>query len=115
MGVLPRSTTNTSGLAWWQSTVVANSGSPVTPTRNLMMQYLSQVNKKNGERPKMGIMGIGTWTELTQDFTSLERFTQGVGSYPEGGARSLFTALMVGDVPFYCDPYCPEGVPSIFS
>lgn len=109
-GGISRSTTNNNGLAWWQSSVVSNSSGAVTPTRNLMMQYLSQITKKNGERPKMGIMGFGTWTELTQDFTALERFNQGVGGYPEGGARSLFTALMVGDVPFYCDPYCPEGV-----
>lgn len=109
-GGIARSTTNTSGLAWWQSSTVSNSGGAVTPTRNLMFQYINQVTKKNGEMPKMGVMGIGTWNLLAQDFTPQERYVQGTGGYPSSGGESLFTALMVGTVPFYCDPYCPEGV-----
>lgn len=109
-GGIARNTTNTSGLAWWQSSVVANTGSPVTPTRNLMLQYINQVTKKNGERPHMAIMGIGTWTMLAQDFTSQERYVVGTGGYPQSGGQSLFTSLDVAGIPFYCDPYCPEGV-----
>lgn len=98
------------GNAWWKSTYVHGNGS-VTPTRNLLMQYIAQVTKKNGEMPKIGICGLGTWTLLTQDFAGLERFVINPGeSFVEGGVKSLFQALMIGGVPVYADPKCPEGV-----
>lgn len=109
-GGIARNTTNSSGLAWWASSTVSNAGAAVTPTRNLMFQYINQVTKKNGEMPKMAVMGIGTWNMLAQDFTSQERYVQGTGGYSSGTAETLFTALMVGSIPFYADPYCPEGV-----
>ncbi len=97
---------------FWKSTVVVN-GAATTPTRNLVMQYIAQVTKKNGEMPKMGIMGVGTWTLLTQDFMGLERFVSDKGgNYADqgGGAHSGFQACMVAGVPVYCDPKCPEGI-----
>src|SRR5258708_1640775 len=96
---------------WWKSTFVNNSA-PTTPTRNLLMQYIAQVTKKNGEMPKMGVMGIGTWTLLTQDFMGLERYVISPGdafSDIAGGAKAGFQACMVGGVPIYADPKCPEG------
>lgn len=96
---------------WWKSTFVNNS-SPTTPTRNLMMQYIAQVAKKNGEMPKMGVVGLGTWTLLSQDFMALERYqiTPGTAfSDDQKGARAGFHALEVGGVPIYADPKCPEG------
>jgi hypothetical protein len=95
---------------FWQSTYVSNSGGPVTPTRNLMLQYIAQVTKVTGEIPKMGIMGFGTWTQLAQDFTSNERYlvTPGDG-FGTGKVEALFRALDVSGVPFYADNYCPEG------
>lgn len=110
-GGIARNTTNAAGTAWWQSTVVSNSAGAVTPTRNLIMQYINQVTKKNGEKPKMGICGMGTWTLLTQDFTPYERYnTDKGGAYGEGGpVNSLFDALMIAGVPIYSDPYAPEG------
>jgi hypothetical protein len=75
-----------------------------------MLQYISQVTKVTGEIPKMGLMGFGTWTALAQDFTPNERYvvtpTQPFG---EGKVEALFRALDVAGVPFYPDPYCPEG------
>lgn len=97
---------------FWRATVVQNVAA-VTPTRNLMMQYIAQVTKKNGEMPKMGIVGVGTWTLLTQDFMALERYNLAPGSNfadTEGGAKSGFQACMVANVPIYCDPKCPEGI-----
>lgn len=110
-GNIARNTTNSDGTAWWQSTVVTNSGGAVTPTRNLVMQYIMRVFKKNGEKPKMGLMGPGTWDLLTQDFTPQERYNTGsTGSYGMGGpVNALFDALMVAGVPIYVDPYAPEG------
>jgi hypothetical protein len=94
---------------FWKSTYVHN-GSPATPTRNLMLQYIAQVTKLTGEIPKMGIMGFGTWTALAQDFTSAERYTVTPNSaFGEGKVQALFRALDVAGVPFYADPYCPEG------
>lgn len=96
---------------WWKSTYVHNTGSPAL-TRNLLMQYIAQVTKKNGEMPKFGICGMGTWTLLTQDFTALERFNvMPGGAYGEGGktVSAMFTALDVGGVPVYASPKCPEG------
>jgi hypothetical protein len=100
-------TTNT----FWKSTYVHNGGT-TTPTRNLMLQYISQVSKTTGEMPTIGIMGFGTWTLLAQDFTSQERYniTPSGGFGAEKKIESLFRALDVAGVPFYADPYCPEGV-----
>jgi hypothetical protein len=99
-------TTNT----FWKSTYVHNGGT-TTPTRNLMLQYISQVSKTTGEMPTIGIMGFGTWTLLAQDFTSQERYniTPGSAFGADNKAQSLFRALDVAGVPFYADPYCPEG------
>lgn len=96
---------------WHKSTYVHNNASPAL-TRNLVMQYIAQVTKKNGEMPKMGICGMGTWTLLTQDFTSLERYNiNPAGSYGEDGktVAAMFTAVNIGGVNIYADPKCPEG------
>jgi hypothetical protein len=100
-------TTNT----FWKSTYVHGAGN-VTPTRNLMLQFISQVSKTTGEMPTLGIMGFGTWTLLAQDFTSQERYnvTPGNAFGADKKVESLFRALDVAGVPFYADPYCPEGV-----
>lgn len=108
-GGIARLTTNSLGQAWWKSTYVHNA-SPVTPTRELMMQYILQVTKKNGEMPKMGIMGLGTWGLLVQDFIAQERYLVNPdGAYGDNLVKSAFQALMIGGVPFYADPFCPEG------
>ena len=100
-------TTNT----FWKSTYVHGAGN-VTPTRNLMLQFISQVSKTTGEMPTIGIMGFGTWTLLAQDFTSQERYniTPGNAFGADKKVEALFRALDVAGVPFYADPYCPEGV-----
>jgi hypothetical protein len=97
--------------AFWKSTYV-HGGGTVTPTRNLMLQFISQVSKTTGEMPTIGIMGFGTWTLLAQDFTSQERYniTPSSAFGADKKAESLFRALDVAGVPFYADPYCPEGV-----
>ena len=101
---------NRSTNTFWKSTYVHNGGA-TTPTRNLMLQYIAQVSKTTGEMPSIGIMGFGTWTLLAQDFTSNERYnvTPGNGFGADNKIESLFRALDVAGVPFYADPYCPEG------
>lgn len=94
---------------FWRSTFV-NNGVPVAPTRNLMLQYIAQITKATGEVPKMGIMGFGCWTQLAQDFVASERYVVTPGSsFGDGKVSALFRALDVAGVPFYADPYCPEG------
>jgi hypothetical protein len=112
-GGIARNSTNSLGNSYWQSTVVSNSGGAVTPTRNLFYQYVAQVTKKTGEKPKMGLVGFGTFAQLVEDFTAFERYNTGPGSnaYGDGGnvVNALFDALMIAGVPIYADPYCPEG------
>jgi hypothetical protein len=94
---------------FWKSTYVHNA-SATAPTRNLMLQYIAQVTKVTGEIPKMGLLGFGTWTQLAQDFTSQERYNVSPNlAFGTGKVQALFRALDVAGVPFYADPYCPEG------
>jgi hypothetical protein len=94
---------------FFKSTYVHN-GAPTQPTRNLMLQYISQVTKVTGEIPKMGLLGFGTWTALAQDFASAERYlVTPTNAFGDGKVAALFRALDVAGVPFYADPYCPEG------
>ncbi len=105
-GGIPRATNQ-----FWKSVYVANGGATV-PTRNLMLQYIAQVTKTTGEMPSIAIMGFGTWTLLAQDFTPQERYQIRPGEGLSSGnfvGHSSFQALDIGGIPFYADPYCPEG------
>ena len=65
-----------------------------------------------GEMPNFGVMDLGTWVKLAQDFTSQEQYRITPDSsfdQSPNGARALFTALMVAGVPFYADPYMTTG------
>jgi hypothetical protein len=94
---------------FWKSTYVHNTAA-VVPTRNLLLQYISQITKVTGEIPKMGLCGHGTWALLAQDFTPNERYVVTPSSaFGEGKVEALFRALDVAGVPIYADPYCPEG------
>jgi hypothetical protein len=96
---------------FWKSVYVHNGGATV-PTRNLMLQYVAQVSKTTGEMPSIGIMGFGTWTLLAQDFTPQERYNIRPGDGLSSGnfvGHSSFQALDIAGIPFYADPYCPEG------
>lgn len=111
-GNIARNSTNSDGTAYWQSKVVTNSSGAVTPTRDLILQYIMQVFAKNGEKPTMGICDPGTWTMLTRDFTPLEQYnTDKSGNYGSvsGPVGSLFDAVMVAGVPIYCDLYASAG------
>jgi hypothetical protein len=106
-GGIPRTTNQ-----FWKSVYVHNGGATV-PTRNLMLQYLAQVSKTTGEMPSIAIMGFGTWTLLAQDFTPQERYNINPGeklSSSDFVGHSSFQALDIAGIPFYADPYCPEGV-----
>jgi hypothetical protein len=106
-GGIPRATNQ-----FWKSVYVHNGGATV-PTRNLMLQYIAQVSKTTGEMPSIAIMGFGTWTLLAQDFTPQERYQINPAerlNSAEFVGHSSFQALDIAGIPFYADPYCPEGV-----
>ena len=102
--------------AFWRSSYTHNSGTPPNgppPTRNLMLQYIAQVSKTTGEMPSIGVMGFGTWTLLAQDFTPMERYNINPADRLNSAdfvGHSSFQALDIAGIPFYADPYCPEGV-----
>ena len=105
-GGIPRLTNQ-----FWKSTYVHNNGA-TAPTRNLMGQYIGQVVKSTGETPTIGIMGVGTWTLLQQDFTPNERYNINPSDRLDSSnfvGHSSFQALDVAGIPIYADPYCPEG------
>ena len=103
-GGIPRATA-----PWWKSTYVHNA-SPTALTRNLALLYTAQITKVTGESPKIGILGFGTWNLLAQDFTSQESYQVRPGdSFTNGTVQALFRAIEVAGVPYYPDPYCPEG------
>ena len=95
---------------FWQAKVIDAGGTD--PTRNKMLEAIVSTVKNSAEMPDFGVMGPGTWAKLAQDYTGLERYNIAPGSsfdQDPNGARALFTALMVSGVPFYFDPYMPEG------
>lgn len=108
---------NRSTYPFWQSKRYA-AGS-VNPTRANVMQYIGGVVKKCGEKPNCGVMGMGTWLQLSQDFLGLERYNVNPGgSYGgdgEGKAAASFEAISVAGIPIYADPYCPEGTMYLFN
>lgn len=95
---------------FWKSKVY--SAGSVAPTRQLVMQYIAGTFKNCGELPNFGVMGVGTWQSLANDFIGQENFyitPDKSFDMESNGPRSAFLALMVAGVPIYCDPYCPEG------
>lgn len=90
----------------------------LSPTRALVMQYITGTFKYSGELPSFGIMGPGTWQALANDYLPNESYviTPEKGFDNETwGPRSGFRALMVAGVPIYCDPYCTEGLMYLFN
>lgn len=100
-------TTNT----YWKAKVRAMGS--VSPTRYTIMQNIAGTFQNGGEVPNFGIMGIATWTTLSNDFIANEqyRITPSDNGFDDisTGPRSVFRALMVAGIPIYVDPYAPEG------
>ena len=96
---------------YWKSKVY--SAGNVNPTRQNVLQYISGTVKNGAEVPTFAVCGFGTWTLLAQDFVGQESYMITPGkSFDDdsNGPRSAFRALMVGGVPVFPDPYCPEGI-----
>jgi len=94
----------------FQSTVYQLTGSPL-PTRQDVIQRITGVARKMGEKPTACVMGFGTWAALAESFVGIENMYL----VPGQENRSLtyhsgFDTLMVAGVPIYPDVYCPEGI-----
>jgi hypothetical protein len=98
--------------AYWRAKVYDESPS-LDPTRDLMLKYIAGTAlNSGGEMPNFGVLSLGTWVKLAQDFTSQEQYRITPDSsfdQSPNGARALFTALMVAGVPIYADPYMTDG------
>lgn len=95
----------------WAATVY--DGNSAALTRQLVLQYIAGTVKNGGAMPNFAVCGMGTWTLLAQDFVGQESYQITPGSSfvrTADGPEAAFQALMVGGVPVFCDPYCPEGV-----
>jgi hypothetical protein len=92
------------GNIWWQSKRY-NVAAGIT--RQLALLYTTGITKYSGEKPDFGVMGPATWAQLAQDFVGNERYIPEEQSTNQ--MMSAFPALEVMGVPFYMDPYAPEG------
>jgi hypothetical protein len=95
---------------FWKSTLTAAAGA--VNTRSAMLAYLVQTTALNGgEAPDFVVMSPSDWTALMQDFLSLESFRTNPGSKygKDDSVNAGFRGLMLGDAPFFMDPFCPKG------
>ena len=99
--------TRTSSSHYWAAKYLANQIA-TAPTRAQISVYINTLAKATGERPNMGIMGFGTWSKLQADLMGIETIYRHPGNGNLDGEVG-FEAIMVGGVPFFPDPYCPEG------
>jgi len=95
---------------FWKSTLVSSAGA--VNTRSAMLGYLVQATSLNGgEAPDFVVMSPSDWTALMQDFLSLEQFVNTPNSRwgKDDQVNSGFRGLLLGDTPFFLDPFCPKG------
>ena len=83
-------------------------------TQALALQYIvGTANNSGGEKPKMGVMSLATWLPLAQDIMSQTSYQMQPGQgfdTMQDGPRVAFDAITVAGVPFYADPYLPNGI-----
>lgn len=95
---------------FWKSTLVTAAGA--VNTRSAMLSYLVQCSANNGgEAPDFVVQSPSDWTALMQDFLTLERFNNTPSSKygKDDSVNSGFRGLLLGDTPFFMDPFCPKG------
>jgi hypothetical protein len=97
--------------AFWNAQVKAKGA--VAPTRIAVLgDIISCMRNAGGEMPNMAAASPATWMALAADFVASEnyRVTPGTGfDQDTQGVRGAFSAIMVGGVPVYMDPLCPDG------
>ncbi len=107
---------NSAGNSFWKSTLISSAGAVLT--RSAQLKYLVQCTTlAGGEAPDFVVMSPPDWTTLMQDFLSLEQFTTSPKSkYGKDDAINAgFRGLMLGDTPYFMDPWCPVGTEFIIN
>lgn len=95
---------------FWKSTYTNVGGAALT--RSLQLAYLNKVTYLcGGESPDFVVMSPSDWTTLMQDFLTLERYNNNPQTRwgKDEPANSGFRGLMLGDTPYFMDPFCPKG------
>lgn len=100
---------------FWQGntkTITSITGTTTWTRNNVLGAIASSTKAASGEMPTFGVVGLGSWAALAQDFVGLERYVISPESSFSGNdaeARAVFTALSVGGVPIYADLYKSEN------
>lgn len=95
---------------FWKSTYTNATG--LTNNRIQNLAWLVQCTALNGgEAPDFAVMSPSDWTTLVQDFMTYERYnTDPKSAYGREDAQNTgFRGIMVGDTPYFLDPFCPKG------
>ena len=101
---------STAGNSFWKSTLKSSAGAILS--RTAFIPYLTQTTTlAGGEAPDFVIMSPGDWTKLMTDFMGSETFFTKPGSRygTDDVINAGFRGLMLGDTPFFMDPFCPTG------
>jgi hypothetical protein len=101
---------------FWKSTLIQSAGAVLT--RSAQLAYLVQCTALNGgEAPDFVVQSPSDWTALMQDFLAGESFQKRPGSQfgKEEAANAGFRGLMLGDTPYFMDPFCPKGTQFIIN
>lgn len=96
--------------AFWKSTLITAAG-PIL-TRTAMLPYLVRLTAlAGGEAPDFVIMSPSDWAQLMTDFLGLESFRTSPGSRygKDDPINAGFRGLMLGDTPFFMDPFLAKG------
>ena len=99
-------TTNT----FWKSTLKTSAGG--ISTRTSMIPFLVQTTSlAGGEAPDFAVMNPGDWATLMTDYMSSESFRTMPGTKygKDDMINAGFRGVLLGDTPFFMDPFCPQG------
>jgi len=95
---------------FWKSTLRTSAGAILT--RVAMIPNLVRTTAlAGGEAPDFAVMNPGDWATLMTDFMGAESFRTMPGTRygKDDMINAGFRGLLLGDTPFFMDPFCPSG------
>lgn len=98
------------GSTYWQSQLYGAAGAVLT--RAAMSQYLIQVTDvAGGEAPDFVVMSPSDFAALNSTFIGVEstQYSPGFTGNNDTPVRSSFPNLLINNVPFFMDHWCPKG------
>ena len=113
----------TAGNGFWKGQYFSGVGTILT--RSAMLRYLVQVTagtsgggqSAGGEAPDFAVMSPSDWTTLMQDYLTNERYVTDprMRYAKDDPVNSGFRGIMLGETPFFMDPFCPKGTCYMFN